>query len=223
MKELTIWQTYHEESLIEKYHLQENGIIRLFNSSNLQIEGQHINHLNPFYSELVTMYWVWKNQVKSERVGFCHYRRVFSGILNIAPRQCQVMAINRNFPVAQHYKSSHNYQDYNDAIEILDAQYGLGNKYSMYLLEGRIFIPFCCFIMHWEDFDQLCNFLFATLGSYDQMHHLDMMPERYLEKIKRDFRYDNVDYQRRAISFLAERLISCFIVCEMKPFCVSTL
>lgn len=50
-----------------------------------------------------------------------------------------------------------------------------------------------------------------------------MDPRKYAEKAVRDFRYDNVMYQQRAIAFLAERLISCFLVCEMKVFCVNEL
>lgn len=87
MNELTIWQTYHDESLVEKYHLREDGIVRLFNSNNLQMEGENINHLNPFYSEVVTLYWVWKNQMKSNKVGFCHYRRTFSKIIDFPSGQ----------------------------------------------------------------------------------------------------------------------------------------
>ena len=52
---------------------------------------------------------------------------------------------------------------------------------------------------------------------------LDMQPERYMQKALRDVRYDNVMYQRRAVSFLAERLISCFLTCEMKVFCVNEI
>ena len=52
---------------------------------------------------------------------------------------------------------------------------------------------------------------------------LDMNPAMYMEKAQRDFRYDDVNYQCRAVAFLAERLISCYIVCNMIPFCVNTL
>lgn len=39
------------------------------------IEGQNINHLNRFVNEFVCQWYVWKNNIKSEYVAFCHYRR----------------------------------------------------------------------------------------------------------------------------------------------------
>ena len=144
-------------------------------------------------------------------------------MIDIEKGQCQVLAINGNCSVFGHYKISHNYQDFYDAVEILNEQYGHDNPYSKYLLGSSTFIPFCCFIMHWADFDRLCRFLFPILFAWDKKHGLNMDPTKYMEKVFRDFRYDNVMYQRRAISFLAERLISCFLVCEMKVFCVNEL
>lgn len=223
MKDLTVWITYHKNEQIEQYHLYENNIFRLYKGNETNIVGENINHLNMFYSELVTLYWVWKNEIQSKQVGFCHYRRIFPKILDIQQGNCQVLSINRNCNIFGHYKISHNYHDLYDIIDILNNIYGNNNKYSQYLLEGHIFIPFCSFIMQWDDFTQLCDFLFTILFEFDKKNNLNMNPSRYLEKAKKDFRYDNIMYQCRAISFLAERLISCYIICELKPYCINTI
>lgn len=222
MKDLIIWQTYHDDAQIEQFHLHETDTIRLFKGNDLSVEGENINHLNKFYSELVTLYWVWKNNVRSKMVGFCHYRRGFGRTLDLEDNSCQVLAIS-HLNVMQHYKSAHNYQDFYDAVDILNKQYGKNNKYSQYMLKSNVFIPFCCFIMHWEDFTRLCSFLFSVLFAFDDMHHLDMCPQNYMEKAYKDFRYDNVDYQCRAMSFLGERLISCWLFCEMKVYCLYSI
>lgn len=160
MKDLIIWQTYHDDAQIEQYHLHETDTIRLFKGNDLSVESENINHLNKFYSELVTLYWVWKNNVRSKIVGFCHYRRVFSNILDFDPGCCQVLYVNMHINVKSHYKAAHNYQDFDDIVDLLNNRYGKGNKYSKYLLEGEMFIPYCCFILYWEDFQRLCDFLF---------------------------------------------------------------
>lgn len=40
-------------------------------------DGDNIASLNPYYCELTTQYWAWKN-VKADYYGFCHYRRYFN-------------------------------------------------------------------------------------------------------------------------------------------------
>lgn len=223
-KELTIWQTYHKEELIDEFSLKEDEYFRLFNSNDLTVEGENINHLNRFYSEMVTMYWVWRNQKRSRLVGFCHYRRKFTHLLE--PTEGEVVVFDRVLfaePLWKHYKISHNFQDFYDIIDILNDRYGKDNKYSDYLLNSHVFIPFCSFIMHYEDFESMCAFLFPVLFEFDRLHGLNMDPVRYQAKAERDFRYDDQVYQARAMSFLAERLISAYLICNMSVVMVCAL
>lgn len=224
MEKLNVWITYHDDELIEKYNLKEEKEIHLFNSNNTAVKGENINYLNKFYSELVTFYWVWKNHVESKYIAMCHYRRLFDQFLEVEPDVCQVMNIQRwRITVREQYKSAHNYHDYDDIIDILNKQYGKGNKYSNYMLNGHEFIPCCCFVMCYENFERLCEFVFPVLFEFDKMHNLNMNVDNYRRKAEIDFRYENIDYQQRAMSFLAERLVSCYIVCNMKAICLDTL
>ena len=145
MKDFNMWCTYHEDSQIKHYDLCEDETFHLFKGNALDVEGENINYLNAFYSEIVTLYWVWKNNIKSTKVGFCHYRRKFDQILELEPGTCQVLDLHHNFDVFHHYKSCHNYQDYYDVVEILREQYGENNPYMRYMLQGRTFIPYCSF------------------------------------------------------------------------------
>ena len=78
MKDLQIWLTYHDDSMVDKYNLKEDDITILFKGNDINVKGKNINYLNKFYSELTTMYYVWKNNIRSKQIGFCHYRRIFT-------------------------------------------------------------------------------------------------------------------------------------------------
>src|SRR5574344_2987712 len=93
MKYLTIWMTYHDDQLLTEYNLKETNTISLFKGNDTSVKGKNINHLNRFYSELTTMYYVWKNRIESQLVGFCHYRRPFKGCFDIDKGQWQVLTI----------------------------------------------------------------------------------------------------------------------------------
>lgn len=77
--------------------------------------------------------------------------------------------------------------------------------------------------MHWNDFVRLGDFLFGVLMELDRRNHLDLTPSRYREKAETDFRYDDVDYQQRMMGFIAERIISCYLVTEMNILCINEL
>ncbi len=222
MKELTIWRTYHDDRQIEEYDLKEDEIFRLFKGNDLSVEGENINHLNRFYSELTTMYWVWKNKKRSKYVGFCHYRRQFHQFIDLDENEVQVMEIARfGYSMYTYYKMCHNYNDMYDIIEILNEKYGEGNQYCKYLMESPIFIPYCSFIMRYEEFERMCEFLFPILFEYDRKNNLNMNAEHYWAKAERDFRFDRKEYQCRAISFLAERLISGYLMLNTNVVCLT--
>lgn len=224
MEDLIIWRTYHKDELVDLYSLKDESPYRLYNSNNHAVLGENINKLNPFYSEIVTLYWVWKNRVQSKYVGFCHYRRIFPQTIELEDDEVQVLdALNLGMSVSRHYKLSHNYNDLYDIFEILNRIYGKGNQYVDYMLNSHVFVPYCSFIMQYEKFEQMCEYLFPILFEFDRMHGLNMDPERYMSKAIHDFRFDDVKYQCRAMSFLAERLISAYLLQNMKVFYIASL
>ena len=79
---IKIWCSYHDDKLISEYNLNllDKNIYELFNTNNLSISKENINYLNKYFNEYCTLYYVWKNQIKSDIVGFCHYRRTYKNI-----------------------------------------------------------------------------------------------------------------------------------------------
>lgn len=60
MSDLQIWQTYHDESQLKEFNLVETDVIRLFAGNDIYVQGENINFLNKFYSEICTLYYVWR-------------------------------------------------------------------------------------------------------------------------------------------------------------------
>jgi ABC-type glutathione transport system ATPase component len=63
--------------------------------------------------------------------------------------------------------------------------------------------------------------LIALNGKYAEM--FGMQAENYRRKAEEDFTHDNPDYQQRAVAFLSERLISCYIINHMNAISVKSI
>ena len=70
---VTIWVSYHSNEIYNKYKLNEldTSIYKLFNTS------EYYPALHKYFAEFINLYHVYKNNIKSDVIGFCHYRRYF--------------------------------------------------------------------------------------------------------------------------------------------------
>lgn len=79
------WKSYYRDEHIYQYNLSnykdDNIEVRLFNTNDLLMEGDNqINYLNPYLGELPMMYYIWKNNLKSDYIVISQYRRDFTYI-----------------------------------------------------------------------------------------------------------------------------------------------
>lgn len=213
-----IWVTYHKDELVGQYGLKEDDRHVLF-ATHREPEKKNINWLNPVYSEMVTMWYVWKNNLKSDYVGFEHYRRHLD--VRKMPRKGECLVFRAiDFgarTVYEQYAQCHNAKDMDMVLSILDKEYGEDNPYRKHIMESRVLVANCCFLMKWSDFKAMCEYLFPLLEEYGKAAVAE--PERlsdWREKAAKDFGNDRTDYQMRVVSFLAERLISAWITTHMK-------
>ena len=49
MTDLTIWLTYHDDSMIGQYNLKEDEVLRLFKGNDTGVEGENIKHRLGYY------------------------------------------------------------------------------------------------------------------------------------------------------------------------------
>lgn len=220
MNDYKIWISYHKDEQLEKYGLKEDETHKLF-AIHKDADGNNINYLNPVYSEMVTMWYVWKNAIKSDFVGFNHYRRRFDVHRLPNKGECQILRFCDfgNETVYNQYGRYHNIKDMDSVLSILDNKFGADNAYSKHIKESHVMVGKCCFLMKWSDFGKLCKFLFGVLDEFAQTaveNPKDLSSWR--QKAEKDFAGKGTDYQTRALSFLAERLISAWIFANLSPY-----
>lgn len=215
-----IWISYNKDVQISQYDLKEDSHHKLF-AIHKPTDGENINDLSPVYGSLVTMYYVWKNNIKSDYVGFNSYDCLFN-VVNIPDEnKCQILQLLdfKSKTVYEQYSSCHNCDDINTVIKILDDKFGLDNKYTNYIQTEHRLIPNCCFLMSWDNFVKLCDFVFSVIQEFVIRYGLEQETVvDYYNRVLLDFRKEKAEYQSRLISFLGERLISAWIFTNLEVF-----
>jgi len=218
MDDYKIWVSYHKDEQLQKYGLKDDDTHKLF-ATHKDIDGKNINELNPVYSEMVTMWYVWKNAIKSNYVGFNHYRRQFAVHRLPNKGECQVFRI-LDFgkqTVYEQYAQCHNAKDMDTMLGLIDQKYGKENEYVKYIRSSHRLIANCCFLMKWSDFGKLCKFLFPLLDDFSAVFGCQSVDD-WRKKAEKDFNGNRTEYQTRVLSFLAERLISAWINANLSPY-----
>lgn len=193
--------------------------------------GDNISAKNASFCELTAMYWAWKNLKGVDFIGLCHYRRFFD-FHNVIPSVYSykyedverfgdydfsitdglkkelaaggVVVANPYYmkrSVFEHYCMSHVPDDLKKLRDIIHAdgerefieafdRVMLGNSLSLYNM----------FVMSWADFDGYCSWLFGILFRLESK--IDIT--------------DYSPYQRRVFGFMAERLLSVYLIAKRK-------
>ena len=169
MNNLIVWCIYHNDSQIYEYNLDNvPNYIKLFNVNDLNMTGDNINYLNPYLCELVAFYYVWKNQIKSDYVGFCHYRRFYKKISidNLTNYGIHyfgsIKSVIKNMTCEDIYKNTHHklLYEYLSSLNIFD-----NNILEEYFHKDiKVNLPFkLSFIMTWNMFNKFCEITFGFL------------------------------------------------------------
>ena len=78
--DLIIWCTCHNKNIAKEYNLYNSKHFKMYNNYIENLNEYNINNLHDYLREICTYYYVWKNQIKSDYVGFCQYSKHFSHI-----------------------------------------------------------------------------------------------------------------------------------------------
>lgn len=219
----TIWQTYHNDALLAEYHLKSDEHHRLF-AVHKDAPLENINYMNPCWSELTTMWYVWHNRIASPIVGFAHYRRPINPVRMPQKGECMIykqIRLRLFETVRDQYARCHNVKDFDLMLQLVNRRYGDGNPYAKHLTTSTRMIINCCFLMRWQDFMDLGDFLFPLLDDFAEATGCGRDVALWREKARRDFPKadeQEVAYQMRLPGFLAERLISAYITTHLNYY-----
>lgn len=179
-----------------------------------------------FYCELLTYMWIIKNWEIKEYIGFCHYRRYFSFIDNIPNME----EIFKNFDailptplhlkcsVKEHYAYCHNIDDL-EIIENIVKEY-FPDYYQAVekAFNGNMLFTNNMFIMKKDDFFEFMNFYTNVINMYldlignDIDKRINDNKSKYLKNYNNDPQASEIWYQKRIGGFMAERLLTVFVI-----------
>ena len=174
----------------------------------------NIAHLNPKLNEMTAIYAYWKNLMKdADYIGFNHYRRLFRiedlndiAEYDVIDAKPIPMVLNIGYftgspflnyvitDIKNGYAICHKIEDWNK-MEALLKKTPYYVDFEEWSKQNSLTSPCNMFIMKKKIFEEYCEFIFPILFE--------------LEKQVDFTGYDN--YQKRQLSFLAERLTSLFL------------
>ncbi|MDU6091074.1 MULTISPECIES: DUF4422 domain-containing protein [Pantoea] len=203
--------------------------------------GDNISFKNPFYCELTAQYWVWKNDISSEYVGFMHYRRH----LNFSNKQDypeDVWGVVNEDVISSTYEDKFglNEKSIVEAIGEYDIllpkkwsvkQAGSKNNYEHYKVSQYLHIEDyqaaidCLLYLYPEYSSAVKEFNSAHDGYYTNM--FVMRTELFCEysewlfkifnELEKEFALKNYNAQeKRVIGHISERLFNIFIIHKEK-------
>ena len=218
IKPLTIWTVYHDDAQIAEYGLKETDTRKLY--ANHHTDADHeVNILNPAWSELTAMFWIWWNTTDTQCIGINHYRRQFEPTrLPFEGEACIYKMYDwGKETVAEQFARHHGKEALDVMIDGVINHDDKGKQYADNILYGHQSVGNCCFVMTCHDYDRMVLWLFPLLKKIRRRLIGD--PDTQEDELKRwrdyavkHFGEENADYQMRCISFIGERLISAWIM-----------
>lgn len=169
--------------------------------------GENISDLNPYFGELTGIYWIWQNDLVSDYIGVCHYRRFYlNDNDDIMTEQDfrDLLSKYDCFTSNQTSTSATNYECYGKTHPIIDLDIvgeslkklypEYSESYDKYMSDNK-----SCYsnlaVMPRKMFFDYCAWLFTILFDASERINVDA--------------YDL--YQKRVYGFLSEMLLDIYV------------
>lgn len=231
-----IWCTYHKPEIPQEYNLYDSEHFKLFYNDDFTLKEDNINYLHDYLCELGTYYYVWKNNLKSDIVGFCQYRRHIYFDNNII-NKFGLFTPYYNYVASSFYKYINHIDDYNsndvDIVKSLNFDYFnkhlalyFKDKYNINIFDyfktnKYIFISWHnTYFFKWNVFCDVCDFVFGFLDSifindkWKIKSNIDFLTRINLNNITNENIYG--DLWTRALSVFFEWAIGLYLGIKYK-------
>ena len=201
---------------------------------DIEVLREYDNKYTPIQrsmSETSRIYYIWQNYVNTDYVGICHYRRYFSFYDNTdyinwfisreydKNNKSVIVVKPDDVVVSNQYETWHNINDYITIKNIIKNKYNLSDSVLNSTEIG--FYKCNMSIMHRNDFDEYCKFLFGVLDEFIKFRNFTDMKSIGDYIIKNYLYYSHhgtQTYQERILAFLAERISNIFFKIYFQEF-----
>lgn len=198
--DIELYQTYYKDGQIQPFAFPD--FVHIQNTNN----GYEHAELNPFWSEFMFMYHIWKHNDLPDIIGFEQYDIHFPYHLIVPEiKKGNILFYDKltlSGNIITHYKNCHKNEYLDEALKIIEETYGKDNPYIK-AAKNKQFYYKSCFVMNKDTFKKLGDFMFPILEKLDKSHNLNFDINQY----KTTFSSLNT----RTFGFVAERLISLFL------------
>ena len=223
------WKSYYKNEQINEYNLKNTYCINLFNTNDINMEGDNqINYLNPYLGELPMMYYIWKNDLKSDYIVISQYRRDITYIDYKELDKGKIQLIcqwdeNNNVKLKDRILQ---YRDPSGKIkeilwEYLKEHFSLSDKKIKSIQNKKSYrcMAVLVWAMNWETYCKLCELIFGFLDKLfpnEEWKNIDRILEfrdnqkkLYYDKYpnKEDWVFDN----NRYLIFIIEDILSIIL------------
>lgn len=224
---LKTYITYFDDAQIGEYGLKADDNTILFKGNDTSYSGQSINNLNLFYCELCTLYYVWKNDLKSDYVCFKQYRRPFrhedAGRLPNIGEVITYEPIPTYNSVLEQYACCHGEKRAIELYHILCTIFGGDSKEVAYFKDKDYMYTNNSMVLNWKDFCKMCEFVFGIIDKIDGFYGLHYNYNKYEKNAEEHIEDGREEYQKHWMAYIGERLVSCYIDLHLNPLTISRL
>lgn len=154
--------------------------------------GDNISEKNPYYSELTSVYWAWKN-LKADFIGLVHYRRFFAkrsffglrkrilisdDIIKLCKRHDLILPRKRKYFIESlktHYGNTHDIRHLDEVRRIIQHSSPTYLGHYDRVIKRRSAHMFNMFIMKRPLFNEYCHWLFSILFQLEKTIDFDKL------------------------------------------------